>query len=98
WNATGGGVISPLLANIYLNLFDRMFLSYCRLAGRAAELIRYADDIVILMRGGVDKTLVKVKEMLEGMGLQLNEEKSGVVDAREGSFDYLGFTFSRKRN
>ena len=93
-----GGVISPLLANIYLNLFDRMFLSYCRLTGLAAELIRYADDIVILMRGGVDKTLVKVKEMLEGMGLKLNEEKSGVVDAREGSFDYLGFTFSRKRN
>jgi RNA-directed DNA polymerase len=41
-----GGVISPLLANIYLDLFDRMFLSYCRLTGLAAEVVRYADDCV----------------------------------------------------
>jgi RNA-directed DNA polymerase len=47
-----GGVISPLLANIYLNLFDRKFHSYCRSTGLAAELVRYADDFVILMRGG----------------------------------------------
>jgi RNA-directed DNA polymerase len=47
-----GGVISPLLANIYLNLFDRKFRSYCRSTGLAAELVRYADDFVILMRGG----------------------------------------------
>ena len=59
-----GGVISPLLANIYLNLFDRMFLSYCRLTGLAAELVRYADDFVILMRGGVEQTLAAVKQML----------------------------------
>jgi group II intron reverse transcriptase/maturase len=93
-----GGVISPLLANIYLDLFDRMFLSYCRLTGLAADLIRYADDFVILMRGGVNETLAKVKQMLKRMELKLNEEKSRVVDAREGSFDFLGFTFARKRS
>jgi RNA-directed DNA polymerase len=93
-----GGVISPLLANIYLNLFDRMFLSYCRLTGLAAELVRYADDFVILMRGGAEKTLVVVKQMLERMGLKLNEKKSRLMDARTESFDYLGFTFSRKKN
>ena len=93
-----GGVISPLLANIYFNLFDRMFLSHCRRTGLAAELTRYADDFVILMRGGVDATLAKVKQMLGRMELKLNEEKSRVVDAREGSFDFLGFTFSRKKN
>jgi len=93
-----GGVISPLLANIYLDQFDRRFLSYCRLTGLAAELIRYADDFVILMRGGVGKTLARVKQMLERMGLKLNEEKSRVVDAREGSFDFLGFTFYRQRS
>ena len=93
-----GGVISPLLANIYLDLFDRMFLSYCRLTGLAADLIRYADDFVILMRGGVKETLAKVKQMLKRMELKLNEEKSRVVDAREVSFDFLGFTFCRRRN
>lgn len=93
-----GGVISPLLANVYLNLFDRMFRSYCQATGLAAKLIRYADDFVILMRGGVGQTRTKVKQMIEGLKLTLNEEKTRVVDAREGSFDFLGFSFCRKRN
>ncbi len=93
-----GGVISPLLANIYLHLFDRVFLSYCRATGLAAHLIRYADDFVILMRGGVKEALWKVKQVLGRMELKLNEEKSRVVDAREGSFNFLGFTFNRKRS
>ena len=93
-----GGVISPLLANIYLHLFDRVFLSYCRATGLKAHLVRYADDFVILMRGGMAATLSKVRQVLGQMELKLNEEKSRVVDAREGSFDFLGFTFSRKRN
>ena len=75
-----------------------MFLSYCRQTGLAAELVRYADDFVILMRGGAEKTLVVVKQMLERMGLKLNEKKSRLMDARKESFDYLGFTFSRKKS
>ena len=93
-----GGVISPLLANIYLHLFDRVFLSYCRAIGVKAHLVRYADDFVILMRGGMKATVDRVKQVLARMELKLNEEKSRVVDAREGSFDFLGFTFARKRN
>jgi len=93
-----GGVISPLLANIYLHLFDRVFLSYCRATGVTAQLVRYADDFVILMRGGMEATERKVKQILARMELKLNEEKSRVVDVREGSFDFLGFTFSRRRN
>jgi RNA-directed DNA polymerase len=93
-----GGVISPLLANIYLHLFDRVFLSYCRATGLKAHLVRYADDFVILMRGGMQATGDRVKQVLARMELKLNEEKSRVVDAREGSFDFLGFTFARKRN
>jgi RNA-directed DNA polymerase len=93
-----GGVISPLLANIYLHLFDRVFLSYCRATGLKAHLVRYADDFVIVMRGGMKATEQKVKQVLARMELKLNEEKSRVVDAREGSFDFLGFTFSRRRN
>ena len=93
-----GGVISPLLANIYLHSFDRMFLTYCRTTGLAAHLVRYCDDFVILMRGGVEETLVKVKEVLGRMELTLNEEKSRVVDAREEGFNFLGFSFCRRRN
>lgn len=93
-----GGVISPLLANIYLHLFDRVFLSYCRARGVKAHLVRYADDFVILMRGGMEATVDRVKQVLGRMELKLNEEKSRVVDAREASFDFLGFTFARKRN
>ena len=93
-----GGVISPLLANIYLHLFDRVFLSYCRAAGLKAHLVRYADDFVIVMRGGMKGTVDRVKQALARMELKLNEEKSRVVDVRQGSFDFLGFTFSRRRN
>ena len=93
-----GGVISPLLANIYLHLFDRVFLSYCRAVGVKAHLVRYADDFVILMRGGMKATVDRVKQVLARMELKLNEEKSRVVDARQGSFDFLGFTFSRKKS
>jgi RNA-directed DNA polymerase len=93
-----GGVISPLLANIYLHLFDRVFLSYCRAIGVKAHLVRYADDFVMVMRGGMKATVDRVRQVLARMELKLNEEKSRVVDAREGSFDFLGFTFARKRN
>ena len=93
-----GGVISPLLANIYLHLFDRVLLTYCRGAGLAVHWVRYADDFVVLMRAGVNETLLKVKQILERMELTLNEEKSRVVDVRERGFNFLGFTFCRKRN
>jgi RNA-directed DNA polymerase len=93
-----GGVVSPLLANIYLHLFDRAFLAYSRATGRAARLVRYCDDFVILMRGGVTETRREVEQILGRLELKLNEEKSRVVDARKGSFDFLGFPFSRKRS
>jgi RNA-directed DNA polymerase len=60
--------------------------------------VRYADDFVVLMRGGIRTTEQKVKQVLARMELKLNEEKSVVVDARQGSFNFLGFTFSRRRN
>jgi RNA-directed DNA polymerase len=59
-----GGVISPLLANIYLHLFDRVFLSYCRATGLKAHLVRYADDFEIVMRGGMKATVDRVKQVL----------------------------------
>ncbi len=93
-----GGVISPLLANVYLNLFDRMFRSYCRATGLAAELVRYADDFVILMRGRVEQTREKVEEMLEELALKLNQDKTQVLDARQKHFEFLGFSFQRPRS
>jgi len=53
---------------------------------------------VIVMRGEMKGTVDRVKQVLARMELKLNEEKSRVVDVREGSFDFLGFTFARKRN
>ena len=93
-----GGVISPLLANIYLNLFDRMFRSYCRDTGLAAELVRYADDFVIVMRGRVEQTRARVEEMLEGLALKVNREKTRIVDARQQGFEFLGFRLQRPRS
>jgi group II intron reverse transcriptase/maturase len=93
-----GGVISPLLANIYLHLFDQTFRAYCRRTGLAAQLVRYADDFVILMRGRVEPTVEQVKGILDRMELTLNQEKSRVVDAREEGFDFLGFTFKRRQS
>lgn len=93
-----GGVISPLLANVYLNLFDGMFRSYCRATSTAAELIRYADDFVIVMRGRVERTRQQVEQMLEGLALKLNQDKTQVLDARQESFEFLGFSFQRPRS
>jgi len=93
-----GGVISPLLANIYLNRLDRMFRSYCRATGLVAELVRYADDFVIVMRGRVEQTREKVEQMLEGLALKLNPEKTKVVDVRCQGFDFLGFRLRREKS
>lgn len=93
-----GGVISPLLANISLPLFDRAVLAHGRATGVAARLVRYCDDFVILRRGGVTETRREVEQIVGRRELKLNEEKRRVVDARQGSFDFLGVTFGRKRS
>ncbi len=93
-----GGVLSPVRANVYLHAFDRAFLAYCRAPGLAARLVRYGADFVSLMRGGVTETRREVAQRVGRMELKLNEEKSRVVDARKGSFDFRGVTFGRKRS
>jgi len=89
-----GGVLSPLLANVYLHQFDaewkRRELAYRY--GADAKLVRYADDIVIMSSHSVRPLVPIVREVLTGMGLTLNEEKSRVVRAEKG-FDFLGFRF-----
>ena len=84
-----GGVISPLLANIYLHRLD----VEVRAAG--FRLIRYADDFVILAdrRWKAETADRLVRSILSDIGLEVAEAKSGVVAVRDG-FDFLGFTFS----
>lgn len=91
-----GGVISPLLANLYLHEFDKFWIQQTRIQGK---LVRYADDFVILFRTKEDAELglQLVKAKLDELGLELNGEKTRLVDTRDGKegFDFLGFYHRR---
>lgn len=93
-----GGVISPLLTNIYLNALDRYWKNN-RLEGRGhdAHLIRYADDFVILCSNNPKKYYQYAKQRIDKLGLTLNEEKTRIVHATEG-FDFLGYTLRKSKS
>jgi len=88
-----GGVISPLLANLYMN----RFLKHWRLTeqGRKlkAHVIAYADDFVILSRGYAQEAKAWAREVMSRLGLSLNEAKTSVRNARMERFDFLGYSF-----
>jgi RNA-directed DNA polymerase len=97
-----GGVLSPLLANVYLHWFDHVFH---RTDGPAqshgAKLIRYADDFVVLARRMNESLKGWIEGKLEGwLGLEINREKTRVVDLRQSdtSLDFLGYTFRLGRD
>jgi RNA-directed DNA polymerase len=91
-----GGVISPLLANLYMNRFLKLWrLRQCDKAFRA-HLINYADDFVILSRGCAHEALAWTRAVMIRIGLSINEAKTSVKDARTESFDFLGYTFGPK--
>ena len=93
-----GGVISPLLANLYLHLLDRIW-ERRELARRyGAQLVRYADDFVIHCKGSVDAPMQMVKMVLDKCDLQLNEKKTSVVNAHKEGFDFLGFRLQMRRS
>ena len=83
-----GGVISPLLSNIYLHSFDTMFKE----SGIKGTLVRYADDFVILLWNKGEEVLEKVRQMLGRLQLTMHPDKTRVVNAKEG-FDFLGMPF-----
>ena len=83
-----GGSISPLLSNIYLHSFDKMF----QMSGIHGDLIRYCDDFVILLKSGGKRVLEEVRQMLGRLGLKLHKDKTRIVHARKG-FDFLGIHF-----
>jgi len=87
-----GGVISPLLSDIYLHAFDRALM-----ARGVGTLVRYADDWVVLCRSEREAraALDAAREILGGLGLELHPDKTRIVDLREGreGFDFLGCHF-----
>jgi RNA-directed DNA polymerase len=87
-----GGVISPLLANLYLDPLDH------QMAATGWEMVRYADDFVILCRSEAEAqaALAAVRAWVSAAGLTLHPEKTQVVDATQrGGFDFLGYHFER---
>ncbi len=88
-----GGVISPLLANIYLTIVDKMINRINGLFSRLGiKIVRYADDFVLMGHAIPKVVLDKLKNALSRMELNLNEDKSHQVDACQMPFDFLGFT------
>lgn len=89
-----GGVISPLLANLYLHWLDR-YWERKGLGERRhdAHIVRYADDLVILCGARPEVYLAAVKAVLDRLGLALNEQKTRVVDASKEPFEFLGHRF-----
>ena len=92
-----GGVISPLLANCYLHLLDRLWQRHHLKDKLQAHLVRYADDFVVLCRKDVEEPLKVVRQVLERLGLSLNETKTHIVDATQASFNFLGFAIQMNR-
>ena len=89
-----GGVISPLLANIYMNLLDRIVNNpQGQFSKSGIRMIRYADDFILMSKHINQEVIIKIHKYLDRMGLSINIEKSKLVNAKEQSFDFLGFTF-----
>ena len=87
-----GAVISPLLANIYLDPLDH------QMADDGFQMVRYADDLVILCasREDAETALARLKQWTERVGLSLHPDKTRIVDAStRGGFDFLGYHFER---
>jgi RNA-directed DNA polymerase len=94
-----GGVISPLLANIYLHLLDRLWAAKC---GSLGKLIRYADDFVVMATTELKakEALRQIQFVMSKLDLVLHPEKTRMVDLRrgKGSFVFLGCTIRKKRS
>jgi len=92
-----GGVISPLLANIYLHVLDMLWAERYSSLGK---LVRYADDFIIICRSKYDaeNALQKVAQVMELLKLTLHSTKTRVVDMGQDGFDFLGFHFHKKKS
>ena len=94
-----GGVISPLLANIYMNLVDRIVNDSRKLFYQSGiKIVRYADDFVLMGKRITQEAEDKLREILSRMGLKLNEGKTRKVQAEQTAFNFLGFTVRYDRD
>ena len=88
-----GGVISPLLSNLYLHILDRIWERNNLQQRLGARIVRYADDIVLLCkRGKSGRVMTIFRQILERLKLTLNETKTKIVNAHKDKFDFLGFS------
>jgi RNA-directed DNA polymerase len=88
-----GGVVSPLLANIYFHRFIKAFRKHGFTERFGAVLVNYADDFVLLCRRYAPELLSITREWMKRIGLSLNETKTRIVDAKQQAFDFLGYSF-----
>lgn len=88
-----GGIVSPMLANLYMN----RFLKYWKLKGLDerldARIVNYADDFVILCRGSAAEALAWTEAVMQRLGLTINRDKTRLCDATTERFDFLGYSF-----
>lgn len=88
-----GGVISPLLANLYMNRYLQAFRQAGLERHYGARLVNYADDFVVLCRRGATEVLAQTRQWFQQMGLTFNEQKTRCCDGRREAFTFLGYTF-----
>ena len=94
-----GGVISPLLANLYLHWLDHVWETKgFGKRSHNAHIVRYADDFVILCNRNPEFYLEQAKVVLDRLGLTLNAQKTRVVNVKEEPFDFLGHRFVVQRS
>lgn len=94
-----GGVISPLLANIYMHLVDRIVNNAKKLFSKAGiKMVRYADDFILIGKRITEESKEVLRSLLDRMGLKLNETKTREINAKETPFNFLGFTIRYDRD
>jgi group II intron reverse transcriptase/maturase len=95
-----GGVISPLLANIYLDALDQVWKrrNMADRYGSNAQLVRYADDLVVLTDQVTGNPMSLLKRIFGKLERELHPEKTRVLNAKEDHFDFLGFNFRQRNN
>ena len=93
-----GGVVSPLLANLYMNRLLKGWRNTKRGEQFQARVVNYADDFVILSRGKAAEALNWTRQVVTRLGLTLNETKTCIRPARKESFHFLGYTFGPHHN
>jgi RNA-directed DNA polymerase len=88
-----GGVMSPLLANIYMNRYMRAWRERGEDRNLKAVVVNYADDFVILSRGKAAQALELTRRWMKSLKLTMNDKKTRLCDARKETLDFLGYTF-----